>query len=363
MGLDVARGVAIIGMVGAHVGGVPQFDWVEPVTWFGLVHGRSSLLFAMLAGVSIALMTGRSRRPAPEQLPYLRLSLIGRGMAIFVIGVLLELLHTPAAIILTMYGVLYAIAILFLRWSPRRLLITATLIGVLGPPVLAAFNALTLMPFGPGLSMTVNGMYPITVWVAMMLVGMAIGQMPLQRTRTAVWIVVTGVAVAFIGYALGIVAYALGWAREQTYAGYSNEAASWGTYPERLAEFDLWGSVVRAFVAVDPHTGGTAETVGSGGFVLAVIGLCLLLVRVMRVPLLPLAALGAMPLTAYTLHLVAIVAIVGPAGSLSTPVMWVWFTVALLVGATVWSALVGRGPLERLVGWAARRMVGTTAPS
>ena len=60
LGLDIARGLAILGMAGAHIGETEPFQWLDPATWTDLVHGRSSILFAVLAGISIALMTGRS---------------------------------------------------------------------------------------------------------------------------------------------------------------------------------------------------------------------------------------------------------------------------------------------------------------
>ncbi|GMA28055.1 heparan-alpha-glucosaminide N-acetyltransferase domain-containing protein [Arenivirga flava] len=116
MGIDVARGLAALGMVGAHVGIAETFDWARVETWLDVVHGRSSVLFAIVAGISIALVTGRTRRPALEELPALRLRLLGRGAVVFAIGVALELLNTGIAVILTVYGVLFVAVIPFLRW-------------------------------------------------------------------------------------------------------------------------------------------------------------------------------------------------------------------------------------------------------
>lgn len=104
--VDVARALAVLGMVGAHVGSTAELVWSDPSTWDGLVHGRSSVLFAVLAGVSVALLTGRTRRPDPADLPALRLSLVGRGAAIFGVGLAVELLGTSVAVILTLYGLL-----------------------------------------------------------------------------------------------------------------------------------------------------------------------------------------------------------------------------------------------------------------
>jgi uncharacterized membrane protein len=103
--LDIARALAILGMIGAHVGDIPPFDLTWPPSYLAVVHGHSSMLFAVLAGVSIALVTGRQRIPAPAELPRLRFALLGRGMTIFLLGLLLELVGTGVAVILTFYGV------------------------------------------------------------------------------------------------------------------------------------------------------------------------------------------------------------------------------------------------------------------
>lgn len=64
-GVDLARGLAVLGMFAAHLLWITDpFDWGTPGTWIALVDGRSSILFATLAGVSIGLVTG-GRVPLP----------------------------------------------------------------------------------------------------------------------------------------------------------------------------------------------------------------------------------------------------------------------------------------------------------
>ena len=132
--------------------------------------------------------------------------------------------------------------------------------------------------------------------------------------------------------------------------------SGWESYPEALAATDPLGSMVRAVFAVDPHSGGTAEILGSGGFALAVIALCLLLSRPLRWPLLPLGALGSMPLTAYSVHVVSVVLVAGPGGFIADNAFWALTAVGLLLVTTLWAMFVGRGPLERLVGKGAAAM-------
>ncbi|WP_244632035.1 MULTISPECIES: hypothetical protein [unclassified Microbacterium] len=95
---------------------------------------------------------------------------------------------------------------------------------------------------------------------------------------------------------------------------------------------------------------------GSGGFALAVIALCLLLAGPLRWVLLPLGALGSMPLTAYSAHVLSIVLVGGPGAFFSSNAVWAATAVGLLVVTTLWSMFFGRGPLERLVGRGAAAM-------
>lgn len=381
LGLDVARGLAILGMAGAHVGLTEAFEWGDPTTWTDLVHGRSSILFALLAGVSIALMTGRDVLPERERLPSIRLNLVGRGAVIFVIGLALELLNTPIAVILTLYGLLYVAVIPVLRWRPRQLLLGAAVLALAGPALLALISAVALQPFGAGIGFVLYGTYPITVWLALVLGGMALGRLRVQEVRTAVVALVVGVVLAAIGYGLGALGLSAGLDGEGSIASSTSASSGsesievlpseslpsfvpddvmppsgWASYPEALAATDPIGSVVRAVFAVDPHSGGTAEILGSGGFALAVIALCLLLSRPLRWLLLPLGALGSMPLTAYSLHVVSVVLVAGPGGLIADNAFWALTAVALLVVTTLWAMFVGRGPLERLVGKGAAAM-------
>ncbi|HCS62330.1 MAG TPA: hypothetical protein DIW46_13205 [Microbacterium sp.] len=407
MGLDVARALALLGMIGAHVGTTEELVLLDPTTWGALVHGRSSILFAVLAGVSIALMTGRDTVPTPERMPQIRLSLLGRGAAIFIIGLLLEMLNTPIAVILTVYGILYLIAIPFLRWSPQWLLIAAAVLAVAGPPLLSLVQSLLLMPMGPGLDLVLFGTYPVTVWMAFIFAGMALGRLRPERIRTAVVCLIVGVVLSIVGYGIGALAggtsesddsfssssssstsysddgvygvapdeidltgalcdkYSDGYiscypkvdstAEDLDDTGYDT-MGGWESYAESLESMPPLESMLTALTTAEAHSGGTAEILGSGGFALVIIALCLLLSRPVRWLLLPFAALGSMPLTAYSAHIVALFVLAGPGGFLSGNDTWLVMSVALMASCTLWALFFGRGPLERLVGRAARNM-------
>ena len=364
LGLDVARGLAILGMAGAHIGETEPFEWLDPSTWTDLVHGRSSILFAVLAGVSIALMTGRSALPERERIPGIRLNLIGRGAVIFVIGLALEMLNTPIAVILTLYGLLYVAVIPVLRWRPWQLLTGAAVLALVGPALLALLSAVALNPYGSGIGFVLYGSYPLTVWMAFVLGGMALGRLRVDQVRTAVVALAVGVVLAVVGYGLGGIGQAAGVGGgsgsssiiDGDIGGDLVPPSGWEDYPQALAAVDPLGAVLRAVFAVEPHSGGTAEILGSGGFALAVVALCLLLSRPLRWPLLPLGALGSMPLTAYSAHVLSVALVGGPGGFFSNNGFWAATAVGLLIATTLWSMFFGRGPLERLVGRGAAAM-------
>jgi len=68
-----------------------------------------------------------------------------------------------------------------------------------------------------------------------------------------------------------------------------------------------------------------------------------------------------MPLTAYSAHVLSTALIGGPGGFFTSNEFWAATAIMLLLATSLWSILVGRGPLERLVGRAATAMA--TAPA
>lgn len=406
MGVDVARGLAVFGMIGVHVGVATTFNAGNPLTWTALVEGRSSILFAVVAGISVAFATGMRTRPTGEALRSARLRMAGRALAVLAIGLALELLGSSIAVILPIYGLLFLIVIPFLGLRRRTLIVTATALALAGPTLIALLRALTLGGSGAGVDFLIAGSYPLTVWLPLILAGMAVGRSSLRETRTAVIVTGLGVLLAVGGYGVGsaVSGSADSWASGAALSGgsasfpgttpgdqvnlngktcitksdsvitcFSDEGSTGGsmggagegsaTYFERLGASDLGTSLAGAW-GVSPHSGGTFEIIGSGGFALAVVGACILLARPLRWVLLPVAAVGSMPLTAYSAHVISFAVLVSPIalapslvsfdGDGSSTSFWLACIGALLVGCTAWALTRGRGPLERVTAWAAR---------
>ncbi len=119
MGVDVARGIAVFGMIAVHTGITASLDLLDPRTWAALAEGRSSILFAVVAGISVAFAAGGGERPTGEALRSARLRMAGRAIAVLAIGLLLELLGSDIVVILSVYGVLFLLVIPFLGLRRR----------------------------------------------------------------------------------------------------------------------------------------------------------------------------------------------------------------------------------------------------
>lgn len=404
--LDIARGLAVIGMVAAHTldvyGGMV---WNDPTTWPEIASGRSSILFALLAGISIALMTGRSRIPAGAELTPMRLRLVGRGLVIFLIGLILELLGTSVAVILTFFGVVYAVSTVFIGMRIRSLLIWAASLAIVGPALAAGLQSLSPFAGGQGVMFVLGGTYSLVVWTALMLTGLAIGRLDLNRRKVAALTAAVGVGLCVLGTSVGTVwsdseeeswddsswseekfgditltpgaevnlnglvcedygddfisCYPEGDFEEKSFVDSFEDSGSngWATYIEEVSVENPGLTMLSALMSGSPHSGGTMEILGSGGLAMALVGLLALTRQALRHVLLPLAAVGSMPLTAYSAHVVVIWIVLGPGGwGEGTGLFW-GLTVGLLVACTAWTLLAGRGPLERVTGWGAGRLV------
>src|SRR5919205_2258873 len=117
-GVDAARAIAVLGMVMAHFGPNPVPDTVLGNV-YGVSHGRASVLFALLAGVGVALLVGDRLRGWPS---LARGRLVLRGTLLLPLGLWLQGLDHGALVILQYYAVYFLFAALVLTLSDRWLL-------------------------------------------------------------------------------------------------------------------------------------------------------------------------------------------------------------------------------------------------
>jgi uncharacterized protein len=327
VGIDIARGLAVLGMYGAHVGVTEPLVFGEPATWLDVVNGRSSILFALLAGVSIAIISGRTRPVDGGALTAARIRILVRAALVFGIGVYLIWLDTRIAVILPVYAVLFVAAIPVLRWRPRSLFVAAGILSIVSP-IIAAITTIAVPTADPVVDLLVTGHYPAVIWIVFVLVGLGVGRLDLTGRVVQLRLLAVGTVLAVAGYGLGVAA---------------NRAVLASTTPVPLD--------IGMLATTEPHSGSPFEVVGSAGFALGVLALCLLAAGRAPKLLFPLAAVGSMALSAYTAHVVIVAAIGESAFTQNDNGLYLAFVAGALVLCTAWALLVGRGPLERVLTW------------
>ncbi|MGO1182405.1 MAG: acyltransferase family protein [Micrococcaceae bacterium] len=335
VGLDAARALAIIGMLAVNVG--PELNDGVAGLIYELPRGRASLLFMILAGVGISLMT-RAARIDGAPLPWR--TLLWRAVLLLSLGLALQLLDHEVSVILACYGVLFLLGPPLAR-APRWLLIAGTAVMlILGPTlwilaqvwtgVTFEFNPASLTD-GPGPilhEILLSGAYPVIVWVVPFLFGMVLGQLDLSRARVQ-WALIGGGATAAV---LGFL-------------------ASW-LLIGMLGEPGEDPGLDRLVSAVD-HSQMPLWLISGSGSAVAVMGLCLRLEEPLRRWGSALVSAGRLSLTLYVAHLVVLAVLVRPgpdtlAGGYAVTLI---MSIGLILGAHLWWCRWGVGPLERLLTW------------
>ncbi len=351
IGFDVARALAVIGMVIVNfkvVLGADKYgaDWL--IWLVGLLDGRAAATFVILAGVGISLLSRRARQDNDAwALAEKRKTLVKRALFLLCFG----LVYAPVwpADILHFYGVYLLIGAAMLNASNRKLWSLAV-VTALGFVLLLLFfdydkgwNWSTLHYEGfwtfPGMirHLFFNGFHPVVPWTAFLLVGMWLGRQDLTlsviRKRLLVWALCAVVA------------------------------------GETISHF-LTTHMLTAFPEADPADiiglCGTAPIppmplylLSGGGSAIAVIVLCTMVTeRFDRLSGLfrPLVATGQLALTLYVAHVVVGMGLLEAIGSLEDQSITMalfsamCFFTASMAFALLWRRYFKHGPLE----WAMR---------
>lgn len=367
VGIDLARAVALLGMMLAHLG-PPWTGFGAPPLSDWLASGRAAPLFAVLAGLSIGLMA----RLDPAGVGS-RSAVVRRSLALLVIGLgLAALPDLRILVILPCYALLIAGTVMVRGLSTRALLVLAGAWCLLSPVALFALRHVVDEPvsaviqpsFGGGLgelpvSLLLWGGYPAVVWFGYVLVGLALARLDLRSAVVTRRLVVGGAVTTVAALWIAASALFLGAFRDAT-----GEPRLEQLFVARSAYDPLdttW------FWAAGQHTSTPLNVVGAAGSAVLVIGLCLWLCRSALATRLvsPLRAAGSMTLTLYVMHVVLTWANreldAGFTGGYYRE--W-WVQVLLLVVlAWLWRLIAARGPLEALVRWvsAARPQWGRSA--
>ncbi|MFC0439896.1 heparan-alpha-glucosaminide N-acetyltransferase domain-containing protein [Kutzneria buriramensis] len=349
-GIDFARGLAVFGMFAAHVGPDPAVEAGITGAVMQFTHGRSSALFAMLAGVSLALTTGRQQPEVGVQGRQAVVRIVIRAVVLVALGMALTMLDTPVDVIIAYYGVYFLLALPLIRLRARTLAAVAAGLAVVGP--LASFWVRSVVDFGAPdgiVGLLLTGTYPAITWMPFVIAGMALGRLDLGSPTVLR-------RLALLGPALGLLGYGGSWLALEVFGG--REALLAGS-PDALQQLNSESGAVTtespaALLVAFPHSGTPFEIVGALGVAITVVPLAIAAVSRIRWLLLPVIAVGTMSLTAYVGHVLAI----GALGVKELPgpslTVLIGFIVVTTVAAALWKRLVGRGPLEYLVALATR---------
>ncbi|NII42022.1 putative membrane protein YeiB [Curtobacterium flaccumfaciens] len=338
VGVDVARSLALFGMMAAHVGDVAEnVDWTDPTSLGAVVNGRSAALFAVLAGVSIGLVSGRDHPPGPPQIGRVRARLALRAVVVVVVGLLLMALQTPVYVVLPTYGALFLLALPVLRWRPSALLLLAAGCAAAAAPV--AIAILPLYADADMFGVQLGLVYPVVTFATYVLVGLAVARSRPGGAGRQVLLLASGTVVATAAYVVGNAAAPIPFDTTSAFPG----------VPFVPSGSDAGQTFAQVFLSPRDHSSSVVDVVGTAAIAVAVIALCRLVVDghgplVTRIAF-PFAAVGSMPLTVYALHLVVIAVWPDlPHG----PRTWWGFVVGAVLFAMLWRRFLGRGPLERL---------------
>lgn len=351
-GLDIARAVAVIGMFMQHFftppGGVQPLSLFAPASWWALVNNNSTVLFALLAGISKALIDGGRVPPMGTAALQARTNIIGRGIALFLVsGILVTFISTPGSV-LGYIAAGFIISTPFLRVPPSRLFAYSA-VGLVAIPypvhVLTEFVASRVETVGAdnSVDLLVTGLCPALIFFPVFLIGIAIGRCDLRSTAVQFRLFVVGVVVAAASY-LGSWLFTesfgtLEWTRSSVVGAFA--------LPDWRIEYAVTTSHLNGILQMTVGVGVASTVIGSALALASLAGVSKLLF--------PLRALGMCAFTAYILQFVAVVAVFGtdPMNYMPTNVFFFTLTGALILGASLWLSVFRRGPFEWLLnGWA-----------
>ncbi|GAA4549300.1 DUF418 domain-containing protein [Amycolatopsis samaneae] len=376
-GVDVARGLAVLGMYAVHIGPNPNDGGFALL--FKPFEGHSAALFAVLAGVSVALMSGGRRPKTGRARTRVALRLATRAPLLVALGLLIAGLDTGYMVILAYYGASFLLAIPWLRCGAKALAIAALVTAVVAPllsfVLRSQFRPRDLIFFAPDVTwsdftssagivhaavvLLLTGTFPALTLMAYIFAGMAIGRLNLASPRVSRRLFFGGSALATAGYLASWLATDVLGGMRAVYRSLEPAATQAGMSPVEFFRInDTWVH------GTPPTTTWAWELVPTGasytpfdllisiGIAAAVIGLCQLVMPAMGRVLRPLADLGGRVLSAYVLHFVVIWLIWDEPENgqdLFGVRHFAEFCVVALVAAVAWRKWIGRGPLEWLL--------------
>jgi uncharacterized membrane protein YeiB len=195
IGIDVARALAVIGMIFVNfkvVFGEHGRPWVEYVA--SIFDGKAAATFVVLAGVGLALMTNSAINHRDKtKIKGVRIRIAKRALFLFILGI--SYIAIWPADILHFYGIYMAITMVLLTRKENTILIAGIAIILVYPIILTFLNYETGWHFdtldyqdfwtfkGFIRNLFFNGFHPVIPWTAFMLFGYWFGKQDLHNDK------------------------------------------------------------------------------------------------------------------------------------------------------------------------------------
>lgn len=343
IGLDLARAIAVIGMIASHIG--PAFPLSE------VTSGYPSSLFAVLAGCSTAIMMARGNAGGGATLATARHQLLLRGVIIGVIGIGLSAVQHQIAVVLGTIAWIFLLLGPVTRWRTRNLVFLGLGLAF-GSALVQALTVIYPIWYPSELA----GVYPLLAWLAYGVLGMLIHR---HLLHASVAVQATVAVLGMAGYLLSAYARSGQWMLH--FGMYDENSLYDGSFSSSTSDFGViapsvfgseatpsmsdsgsWSSSISDDFYTDPltdgsniadqlfniaihqslaHTGGIIDIAVSSVAAAGVIATCLLIARggLLAKALFPVRAIGQMALTAYVIHVVTAGIYLGGAYDPGTP--------------------------------------------
>jgi uncharacterized membrane protein YeiB len=352
-GYDVARSVALLGMIVVHFALVMAADHKSPgwmVTILGFFDGRAAAIFVVLAGVGLTLRSQRTTANAdPKASAQVRWILVRRGLFLLAVGFLN--LRIWQGDILRVYGISLLLAARLLNASNRRLLLGALAYAVGFVILFVLFDyeknwdwrTLTYRrlwtPSGLFRNLFYDGFRSVVPWTGFVFFGMWLGRLDLRNATVNNRVLLSSMGVALFA-----------------------EGTSWLCVSYLLAHpHGMDAETIKALVGTESMPPLPLFLLAGGGTAVAVIALCVRLAtqwptRLWR----PLVDTGQMAFTWYFAHIVLGLGTVEALDLTSTQSLpsaagcgVLFFALAVLI-SWLWKKIFRHGPLE----WIMRKVAG-----
>lgn len=289
LALDVARGLAVVGMYLQHFALNQRNSFVS---------GNTMILFILCSGISYTIMSQRMSEQGLSVTTF-RSRILARSLFIDFIGYLILMLNGPFGVVLPAYAMLFVLSLALVHYSVRTLTILSGILFWVCPPLMLI--GLSLLSNAALLYDIAGGPLSALAWAPVFIAGMAIGKMDLNKFGTTIKFVVIGLTILIPSKLFSL--FFLSGLRHN----FENWLVQFPAYSNPNLQIDPYAAwpmntqpVQWQMLFLDyPQSGATFELLIGFGGSLILFGLLLLVEQKFRGTLKPFVAPGRVALTLY----------------------------------------------------------------